>query len=162
MKYLSLFILLLLMSTSWSYINTPRGISEEAHAGLQDNLQEFITDYIHKELPSAKNLRFERMWTEEISDSKIKASFIYSFDDDSSVEKNTNVQINGYAILNKRPPEKNVDPNKNNGPSYDTWSFDELHILNNHIRFTDGVLIHPDPNPSDTNDNESPNEDSDI
>lgn len=136
MKYLSLFVLLLMMSTSWSFVNHRPEISEDVHVGIQDDLKRIITEYIQNNLPSAQNIRFEKMWTEKLKSSQVKASFIYSFEDASEDVGEARVLIDGYAIINREPAQQQDE--------IEYWSFDELYILNNHVQFKDGITITPE------------------
>ncbi|MCB0386971.1 MAG: hypothetical protein KDD43_16375, partial [Bdellovibrionales bacterium] len=101
MKYLSLLVFLFAMQWSWSLVHDPSNVSEHIHLGIQDDLKRIISEYIQENLPSSKNLRFERFWTEAIKQDRVKASFIYSFEDDTEVVGPARVEIEGYAILNR-------------------------------------------------------------
>ena len=81
---------------------------------------------------NSNNLVFERFWTETVKKDKLKASFIYSFEDSNSDIGAARVQVNGYAILNKTPVEDEKS---------ESWSFDELYILDNKVEFKEGMQI---------------------
>ena len=134
MKYLSLIALLAALVSSWSLVHKKSDLSEGIHVGIQDDLKGIITDYIQKNLPQSKNVEFERMWTERIGQDKVKASFIYSFEEENEEVGPARVNIEGYAILNKQAAE----PNRAN-----VWSFDELYILNNNLVFQRELSITP-------------------
>lgn len=140
MKYLSLVVLLGAMSWSWSLTRHKATIPEDIHVGIQEDLKRVIKEYIEKNLPNSQNLRFDRFWTEALSHDKVKASFLYSFDETDQAEGPANVQIEGFAILNR---DKGKDQSKTDAvPEY--WSFDELHVLNNQIEFKNPVTISPE------------------
>lgn len=134
MKYISIGILLFAMSWSWSLIHRDSKVSESVHIGIQDDLKRIISEYIEKNLPSSKDLRFEKIWTEKVKDDQVKASFIYSFEDENEEVGAARVEIEGYALLNR-----DKTPNE----EFDVWSFDELYILNNRVDFKEGITVGP-------------------
>jgi hypothetical protein len=140
MKYLSLILIVATLGWSWSIIHESNDITEVVHQGIQDDLKRIISEYIQENLPSSDNLRFERMWTEKVKDTQVKASFMYSFDDSSEDSGNARVIIEGYAVLNRDPK-----PNE----ELDVWSFDELYILNNHVVFEEGITIGTESEPEE-------------
>jgi Co/Zn/Cd efflux system component len=132
MKYLSLIVFLIALQWTWSFSHRPSNISESAHVGIQSDLKKIISDYITENLPTSRNLRFEKFWSEQLKKNKVKASFVYSFDDDDKESGSARVVIEGYAILNR---DSKVDE------TFDYWNLDELYILNNKIDFKDPMLI---------------------
>lgn len=134
MKYLSLLLIVLSMFLSWKWTNNALPISEDVHAGIQQDLKRIISEYIQQNLPSSKNLRFDRFWTESVSKDKVKASFLYSFEDSSAETGDARVQVDGYAVLNRK--DKSGEDEE-----YDIWSFDELFILNNQVEFKQPLEI---------------------
>ena len=135
MKYLSLFVLFLLVSLTWQLANEPVDISEEIHMGMQEDLKKIITQYIKENLPKSKNLKFERLWTEKTKKDQVKATFTYSFEDEGEDVGPARVKIDGYAMLNRSLVEDG---------EYEVWNFDELYILNNHIQFQEAITIQPE------------------
>lgn len=132
MKYLSLIGFLIALQWTWSFSHRPSNISESAHVGIQSDLKKIISDYITENLPTSRNLRFEKFWSEQLKKNKVKASFVYSFDDEDQESGTSRVVIEGYAILNR---DSKVDE------TFDYWNLDELYILNNKIDFKDPMLI---------------------
>jgi Co/Zn/Cd efflux system component len=132
MKYLSLIVFLIALQWTWSFSHRPSNISESAHVGIQSDLKKIISDYVTENLPTSRNLRFEKFWSEQLKKNKVKASFVYSFDDEDQESGNARVVIEGYAILNR---DSKVDE------TFDYWNLDELYILNNKIDFKDPMLI---------------------
>jgi Co/Zn/Cd efflux system component len=132
MKYLSLIVFLIALQWTWSFSHRPSNISESAHVGIQSDLKKIISDYITENLPTSRNLRFEKFWSEQLKKNMVKASFVYSFDDEDQESGNARVVIEGYAILNR---DSKVDE------TFDYWNLDELYILNNKIDFKDPMLI---------------------
>jgi len=134
MKYLSLFILIVLMTWSWKAFHQVGDVTEEVHTSLQSDLRDIISKYVKEKLPNSKNIHFDRLWTQTLSPNKVKATFAYSFDDNNSESTSAKVKIDGYAILNRTGEET--------GDS-EVWGFDELYILNNHVDFKDAIMITP-------------------
>lgn len=132
MKYLSLIVFLIALQWTWSFSHRPSDISESAHVGIQIDLKKIISDYITENLPTSRNLKFEKFWSEQLKKNVVKASFAYSFDDDDQESGNARVLIEGYAILNR---DSKADE------TFDYWNLDELYILNNKIDFKDPMLI---------------------
>jgi Co/Zn/Cd efflux system component len=132
MKYLSLIVFLIALQWTWSFSHRPSNISESAHVGIQVDLKKIISDYITENLPTSRNLRFEKFWSEQLKKNVVKASFVYSFDDEDQESGNARVVIEGYAILNR---DSKLDE------TFDYWNLDELYILNNKIDFKDPMLI---------------------
>lgn len=135
MRYASLFLIVFTMWWSWASIQKPSILPEDTHIGIQEDLQRVIAEYIAENLADARDLKFEKFWTETIKENKVKATFSYSFEDASAGEDQTaRIGIEGHAILN-RVKEENSE--------YDVWSLDELYVLNNKVEFKEGVTIKP-------------------
>ena len=111
-------------------VHAPRPVSESVHADIQNDLKNIIAEYVQKNLPDSRNLKFEKFWTETVTPNQVKASFVYSFDNPDGGET-AQVQIQGSAILNK------VDETAETV----TWSFDQLSISDNKVTFTEPIQI---------------------
>lgn len=133
MKIISLIIFLFALVGSWYLTHREQAIPESVHMGIQNELKQIIADYVQKNLPNSKNLTFTRFWTESLQKNKVKATFSYTFDDMNESSGPVNMQIEGYAILNK------VADNADSAE----WSFDELKILNNEVEFREPLKISP-------------------
>lgn len=131
MKVVSVLILAAALIGSWKAVYSKQPVSESVHVGIQNDLKNIITEYVQKNLPEVKNLRFERMWTETIKPHRVRANFIYSFEETGENGEPAVVEINGSATLNK------VDET----PEVATWSFDELKILDNTVNFTQAIEV---------------------
>lgn len=137
MKFLNLILLVLLLSWSWAVIQKQPLMHQEIHYSIQTELKTLIETSIKSQLPSAQNVQFTRFWTESLGNKKMKASFLYSFED-SAAEPNEQAELSfeGYAILN-RSTESSGDEN------VELWNLDELKIENNTIEYNNGVVITP-------------------
>lgn len=131
MKIVSVFVFALAMIGTWRVAYSARSVSESVHVGIQEDLKRIITEYIEKKLPEAKNIRFEKFWTETVKKDQVRAFFAYSFDDSNATSGSTRTAIEGYATLNKADEtEEEI-----------TWNFDELQVKDNRIEFVEPIKI---------------------
>lgn len=131
MKIVSILVFAAALIGSWSMVHAKKPVSESVHVGIQNDLKTIISEYVQQQLPNSQNLRFERFWTEVVNKNRVKASFVYSFDDTSEESGATTLQVEGSAILNKLSET----------PEVATWTLDELHILDSQINFEEPVQI---------------------
>ena len=129
--------MVLLLSWSWAVIQKKPLMHQEIHYSIQTELKTLIETSIKSQLPSAQNVQFTRFWTESLGNKKMKASFLYSFEDSAAeVTEQAQLSFEGYAILN-RSTESSGDEN------VELWNLDELKIENNTIEYNNGVVITP-------------------
>lgn len=131
MKVISVLVFAFAMWGSWALVHSKRMVAESVHAGIQNDLRNIITEYVQQNVPQSKNLRFERMWTETLNPNKVRARFVYSFEDHDEKGEAVVIQINGTATLNK------IDET----PQLVTWSLEELRIQDNTVNFTQPIQI---------------------
>lgn len=131
MKIVSVVVFAFALVSTWALVHNPRPVAQSVHVGIQNDLKNIIAEYVQKNLPESKNLRFEKFYTETLKKSQVKATFVYSFDDKTENGEPAKVQIEGSAILNK------IDET----PETVTWSFDQLTIQDNNVTFTDPIQI---------------------
>lgn len=131
MKIVSVVTFALALSLTWVLAHARRPVAESVHVGIQADLKRIISEYVQKNLPESKNLRFQKFWTETINKDKVRAYFVYSFEDSTSDGEAAEVEIDGSAVLNK------IDET----PEASTWSFDELRILDTKVSFSEPVQI---------------------
>ena len=131
MRYLSLILLVILLLWSWTAVHQPSPISEWVHWGLQKELKKIIVNQIAIRFPHAKNIKFEKFWTENLKTNQVKASFRYSYEYDSMDASH----IQGYAILQRELRESDL-----------SWAVIKVHIFNDHIIFKDGITLGPSGN----------------
>ncbi|NCN41127.1 hypothetical protein GW916_07730 [bacterium] len=127
MKFISLIFFVAALSYTWSLSRIQMPVTQSVHVGIQDDLKNIIQNYVENNLEGAKDVRFERMWTETVSKTQVKAQFIYSFMD----EQNTRIEIDGYATLNKISEDDTEVK----------FSFDQLMIQNQSITFDEPMKI---------------------
>lgn len=129
--------MVLLLSWSWAVIQKRPLMHQEIHYSIQTELKTLIETSIKSQLPSAQNVQFTRFWTESLGNKKMKASFLYSFEDSAAeAAEQAELSFEGYAILN-RSTESSGDEN------VELWNLDELKIENNTIEYNNGVVITP-------------------
>ena len=131
MKIVSVLFFALTLTGTWYMAHAKRPISEAVHVGIQNDLKRVISEYVQKNLPESKNLRFEKFWTETVKKNRVKAYFVYTFEDSTQEGEAAEVEIEGSAILNKT--EETAESS--------TWSFDELKILDNKVTFSEPIQI---------------------
>jgi len=131
MKIVSLLIFGFALIGTWRMAHSRGPMSQSVHVGIQTDLKKIITEYVQKNRPESRNMRFHRFWTESVKKDKIKATFTYSFEDSTEEAGPTSLEISGYALLNK----------VNEDAAGVTYSLDELHILDNAIRFEEPIQI---------------------
>lgn len=127
MKFISLIVFLAALVGSWCLSRQTQPVAESVHVGIQGDLKNIIQNYIQDNVENASDIRFVRMWSETLNDSRVKAHFVYSFADAT----NTRLEIDGHAILNKL--SESDDEVK--------FSFDELFIQNQSITFDEPMSI---------------------
>lgn len=131
MKIVSVVVFAAALIGSWALVHNPRPVAQSIHIGIQNDLKNIIAEYVQKNLPESKNLRFEKFYTEALNKAQVKATFVYSFEDKTQNGEPASVEIEGSAILNK------IDET----PETVTWSFDQLMIQDNKVEFTDPIQI---------------------
>lgn len=141
MKIVSLLVFIVALVGTWHITRAAGPMSQSIHVGIQNDLKNIIAEYVQKNLPDSKNLRFDRFWTESLKDSRIKATFAYSFESETAESGTAKTGISGYAILNK----------VNEDPKSVTYNLDELHVLDNAVEFEEPIQITTAPGSPATN-----------
>lgn len=131
MKYISLFVFVAALVWTWNVIHNNSGISFETHSGIQEKLAVLISDTIKAKKPNASDILIEKIWTEVLSEKKVKAFFIYSFKDSSESGLVTS-QIKGEGILERQESED---------PQVDKWSLTKVTTSSDLIQFDDSTII---------------------
>ena len=116
--------------STWFVFHQKPQYPEELHISLQEQLKNIIQETLSKQKPQAKNLQFQKMWTQSTKkQDQISAHFKYSFDDETDV----NVSVEGQALMNR----------KSLGASekYDLWSVDHIQINNTQMEFLEPITF---------------------
>jgi hypothetical protein len=131
MKIVSVVVFALALIGSWMIVHNNPPIPESMHVGIQNDLKNIIAEYVQKSLPNSKNLRFEKFWTEAVKKDKVKASFVYSFEDPSQENGDTVIEISGTAMLDRG--EETADNV--------TWNLNQLNIQDSAVQFEEPIHI---------------------
>jgi hypothetical protein len=131
MKYVSLVLFTLALVWTWNLVHTPSDISFETHSGIQEKLAGLITDTIKAKRPSASDIVIQKIWTEVVSNEKVKAFFIYSFKDNSESGLVTS-EIRGEGLLERKEPSATGE---------DHWVLSKVQTSSDAIQFDDATII---------------------
>ncbi|MGZ3723766.1 MAG: hypothetical protein ACXVA9_12575 [Bdellovibrionales bacterium] len=131
MKIVSVVVFTAALIGSWMLAHAATSIPETMHVGIQNDLKNIIAEYVQKNLPSSKNLRFEKFWTETVKKDQVKATFVYSFEDTSGENGDTTIEIAGSALLNKGEETAETV----------TWNLNSLQIKDSHVDFQEPIHI---------------------
>lgn len=131
MKIVSVLVFAFALVSTWAMVHNPRPVAQSVHIGIQNDLKNIIAEYVAKNLPESKNLRFEKFYTETLNKNQVKAVFVYTFEDRTENGEPAVVGIEGSAILNKIEETAETV----------TWSFDQLVIQDNKVTFEDPIQI---------------------
>lgn len=130
MKYFSVIFFAVALSWTWSVIHSKPDVSFETHSGIQEKLAELIKNSILAKKPAATEIVIEKIWTEMITNEKVKASFIYSYKDVSE-EGPITTRISGQGYLEK----KAVEGESNH------WVLTNFETSSDNIEFNDATLV---------------------
>lgn len=116
---------------TWCLFNSPSQMGTDIHAGIQSKLTLLIEDSIKAKVPTMSNFRLNKMYTEKVDDTKVKAHFSYQYDDADS----TTQTIAGEAILTKALSED---------PAIQKWVLQSVNTGSQALEFKEGVTISSD------------------
>jgi len=134
MKIVSVVLFAVALIGSWRLVHVTPPVPEAMHVGIQNDLKNIIAEYVQKSLPNSKNLRFEKFWTEAVKKDKVKATFVYTFEDPSQDNGNTEIEITGTAMLDRgEETSDNV-----------TWNLNQLNIQDSAVQFEEPIHITAD------------------
>lgn len=132
MKYVSTILLVLAMYWTWGLSRTEQAISQTVHMGIQNDVKQFISEYIQTHSPNSTNLRFEKFWTEAVTDDQVKVIFTYSFEETGEAGP-TRLEIDGFAVLNR---QKEIV----NGIE---WGIDQIQVTSNNLDYQEPMQVSP-------------------
>jgi hypothetical protein len=131
MKIVSVVVFAVALIGTWAMVHANSAVPESMHVGIQNDLKNIIAEYVQKNLPNSKNLRFERFWTEVVKKDKVKATFIYTFEDPSAENGDTVTEISGTAMLDKGDETNDTV----------TWNLNQLKIDDSSVEFQEPIHI---------------------
>jgi hypothetical protein len=133
-KIVSLVIFTVALAWTWNIIHTSPAIGSETHSGIQDKLGQLIQQTVMNKKPAAKNFHINHLWTEALSDTKVRAVFSYSFSENAEGGELTQQTIDGEAILFREPRDES---------KMDRWTLQSVKTTNDAMSFTEGVVVTP-------------------
>lgn len=133
-KILSLVVFIAALIWTWNAIHTSQAVGFETHSGIQGKLAELIQNTLATKKPTAKDLSITRLWTETLSDNKVRAVFAYKFVDTSESGETLEQVIEGEAILHRDPTQE---------AGVDKWTLQSVKTTNDLVIFTEGSMISP-------------------
>lgn len=133
-KIFSLVVFIAALIWTWNVINTSQAVGFETHSGIQMKLAELIQNTLTTKKPNAKDLSITRLWTEALSDNKVRAVFAYKFIEKSETGESLEQMIEGEAILHREPSQE---------AGVDNWSLQSVKTTNDLVVFTEGSTISP-------------------
>ncbi len=134
MKYVSLVIFAVALAWTWSIVHNTSSITFETHSGIQERMAEFIVETVKAKRPSASEILIEKVWTEAVSNNKVKAFFVYSFKDNSESGPVTS-QIRGEGILERQPKTDDAED------ANDHWKLTKVQTSSDSIEFADATIV---------------------
>ncbi|MDG0815212.1 hypothetical protein [Bdellovibrio svalbardensis] len=133
-KIVSLVVFIAALIWTWNVVHTTEAIGFETHSGIQVKLAELIKDTLASKKPHAKDLTIQRLWTETMTDNKVRAVFSYRFVDFSEGGEALEQVIEGEAILHREPSEDS---------KVDKWTLQSVKTTNDFVTFTEGSTVTP-------------------
>lgn len=133
-KIISLVVFVAALVWTWNVIHTTPAIGFETHSGIQTKLADLIKQTLTTKKPNAKNVTITRLWTETLSENKVRAVFAYSFNDALEGHESFDQIIEGEAILHREPSEDSA---------VDKWILQSVRTTNDMVTFTEGSIITP-------------------
>ncbi len=137
MKYLSVLVFAILLSSTWYIINSEASISLETHIGIQSKLGQLIIDTVKAKKPTATEIQVEQVWTEPHGSGKpvrVKAHFAYRFSEPSADGGKVDSLIEGEGLLEKQNSEVASD-------GLDHWVLTNVKTNNDIVTFEKAQII---------------------
>lgn len=129
-KIFSFVIFVSALIWTWCLFNSPSQMGTDIHAGIQSKLTILIEESVKAKRPSMTGFRLNKMYTEKLEDSKVKANFSYQYDEDNATQT-----ISGEAILTKALSED---------PAVQKWVLQSVKTGGDVVEFKDGLTISSD------------------
>lgn len=139
-KIVSLVIFAAALFWTWNIIHSTPAIGFETHSGIQMKLADMIKETVMAKKPTAKNFHITRLWTESLSDTKVRAVFSYQFSDTVENNETTEQTVEGEAVLFREPKDES---------NQDRWVLQSVRTTNDIVTFSEGLVVTP-------NDDEAP------
>lgn len=128
MRYLSLIIILAIVSLTWHFSQLEAKVPVGVHHEIQMDLAKIITAAIQTQLPSAQKIDFKRLFSETKSADEVHVFFEYSFDD-SKNSQSVSTGISGVAVVKRNTQEAG------------TWVLESVRLSESSLEFKDGIVV---------------------
>ena len=125
----------LALTSTWYLVHSDSAIGSETHSGIQHELAQLLVRSVQNKRPDVQNLRIVRMWTEAISEHKVRAVFAYTFSDTSEGQDQVNQRIEGEAVLHRQPSDDT---------RLDKWVLQNVKTTGDSMDFSEGMVVTPD------------------
>ena len=133
-KIVSLIIFTAALIWTWNIIHSSEAIGFETHSGIQEKLADLIKQTVMTKKPNAKNFHITRLWTETMSDTKVRAVFAYAFSEAAEGSESTEQTVEGEAILFREPQDES---------NLDKWTLQSVRTTNDSVTFSEGLIVTP-------------------
>jgi hypothetical protein len=128
MKYISLIVVLVLMSWTWSIATAERDFSLDQHRELEAQVENLVTEQISQKYPTATEIKFQQLYTEVIHPKReIHVHMKYSYDDATTGGDKTSQGFERVLILVSNDGEN--------------WTTSGQDVQSQEIEFKEGLHI---------------------
>jgi len=132
---LSLIGFIVALVWTWNVVYSKQNSeSIEIHYGLQQKLGDLIKQQLMAKKPQTTDIIIQKLWTEKINDTKVRAVFSYKYKENLSEGESTDQVIQGEAFLFREPTED---------PKTQKWIVQSVRSQSNQISFSEGSVITP-------------------
>jgi hypothetical protein len=146
-KIVSLIVFTAALFWTWNIIHSSPAIGFETHSGIQEKLAILIKQTVLAKKPTANNFKITRLWTESLSETKVRAIFAYEFSDAVEGGDTTEQTVEGEAVLFREPQDES---------KLDRWTLQSVRTTNDIVTFSEGLVVTPDAEPSEAAPIETP------
>ena len=126
-KALTALPLILALAFSFYWVQKKAPISSEVHEIIQSQFRQRIKKHIREENSSIKNLKIDKVWSEALSDRRVRVDFEYSFEESENEDKK---QLKGFAVLKKELTDDEQ-----------IWTLNEFRILEQSVSLKETLRI---------------------
>lgn len=134
-KIMSFVIFAAALIWTWNLIHSSNGISFETHSGIQMQLAKVIESALAKVKPAATEFKIQKIWTETLTDTKVRAVFSYSFLETTDNNEKTEQNVEGEAVLHREPTENAQNEN---------WIIQSVKTTAGKVIFNEGSVVTPE------------------
>ena len=134
-KIVSVVVFVAAMIWTWNLFHSNSStVAFQTHADIQGKLATLIQESLLAKKPSASDFQIVRLWTETLSQNKVRAVFAYKFNDKTEDGEMTEQTLEGEAVLHREPSTFKEE---------DHWVVQSVKTTNDMVNFTEGSAISP-------------------